>query len=253
MEQHSFKISLMDCKMLTDSIVQLTFARSDGTAFSFIPGQFISLLLPDEQGKLVRRSYSIASDPTQGRVFEIAVSYFQGGLATNVLFNLKLGEELLAMGPFGRLLLREKDSPMRYVFVATGTGITPYRSMLPTIAKRLEASKNLKVAVLQGARYASDLIYKEDFLCLAQQYPKRFEYFACLSRETLGDVSYYNRGYVQSCFPLLALSPIDDLVYLCGNPNMVEQSMQRLQAIGFNSRNLRLEKHISVKLQSKTI
>ena len=244
MEQHQFKIELIGSKMLTPSVTELTFRRSDQLPFRFIAGQFITFLLPHESGKIVPRSYSLANSPEEPYKLEIAIAPVQGGFATNILFNLKIGDTLDYVGPKGRLILQEAEKPSQYILVATGTGVAPYRSMLPAIAKRLEADEKLKVTLLLGVRYANDLLYAADFIAFAEQY-KRFHFRSYISRGAARSLSYEYAGYVQSAFPSLDLNPMTDLVYLCGNPYMIDDSIEKLEAMGFSPQRIRREKYVS--------
>lgn len=247
MEQNQFKCKLVGQKMLTPSVLQLTFERMDGCPLVFLPGQFITFLLPHANGQYVRRSYSLSNSPQASATFDVTIAPVAGGFATNILFQLNLGDELLATGPAGRLVLHETETPTQYLFVATGTGIAPYRSMLPTLAQRLEAHQTMKATILLGVRHTEDILYAADFLSFAEKY-NRFCFRAYLSREPAPTLPYQHMGYVQTAFCTLNLNPTTDLVYLCGNPQMIDTSITQLKAMGFGSTALRLEKYTSKKV-----
>ncbi|MCT4696976.1 MAG: FAD-binding oxidoreductase [Candidatus Cardinium sp.] len=242
MELNQFKVKHIGSTMLTPSVAELTFIRSDQLPFGFIPGQFITFLLPHASGKTIPRSYSLANSP--GDRLDIAIAPVAGGFATNILFNLKIGDELRCVGPRGRLILQTVESPSQYILVATGTGVAPYRSMLPALAQRLEADDKLKVTLLLGVRYANDLLYAEDFIAFAQKY-ERFHFRGYLSRADVLTTPYHYAGYVQSAFETLDLNPMTDLVYLCGNPYMIDDSIEKLETMGFNPQRIKREKYIS--------
>ena len=109
MSHEKFKFILQQSRMVTPRVLQMSFRRADGQAFSYIPGQFITLHLPFEAMEL-RRSYSVATIPGSGGDVEIAVTQVDGGRATGLLFAMQPGEEVDATGPFGRFVLRE-DPP----------------------------------------------------------------------------------------------------------------------------------------------
>ncbi len=244
MEQNQFTVTLIESRMITPNVAHLTFQRSDKLSFVFIPGQFITFLLPHASGKIIPRSYSLANSPEGSNRLEIALAPVEGGFATSILFNLNIGAILHCVGPKGRLILQEAEKPAQYILVATGTGVAPYRSMLPVIAKRLEEDKKLKVTLLLGVRYANDMLYAEDFIAFAKKY-KAFDFRAYLSRAEALSPPYQYSGYVQSAFQTLNLNPMNDLVYLCGNPYMVDDSAKKLQEMGFNLERIRREKYIS--------
>src|SRR5690606_31849169 len=131
-------------------------------------------------GELKRRSYSIASVPGRDQTIDMAVSEVVDGFATRRFWALKPGDTVRAMGPFGRLVLRDEPAT-RYILVATGTGVTPYRAMLPQIAGRLEEGSP-EVRLMMGVRTRADLLYGDEFVAFADAHPG-FRFTAHYSRE----------------------------------------------------------------------
>ena len=123
--------------MLAPSVRHLAFERTDGAPFAFIPGQFVQVHFHYADGKPTKRSYSVATigagDTSPVQRVEMAVSYVDGGAATALLGGLAEGGTIEASGPYGRFCLMDADTNQRYIFVATGTGVTPYRAMLPQL------------------------------------------------------------------------------------------------------------------------
>lgn len=236
-----FDLVLESSRDICPTIKHLAFQRADGLPLDFVPGQFITFLF-DVDGKTKRRSYSVASRPDQTDLIEIAVSYVDGGIATERLFGMKPGDQFPAMGPAGRLVLKADDNKQRYVLVGTGTGIAPYRAMLSSMAERITEG-NFSVDLVLGARHRCDLLYGEDFKAFSNEH-NEFRYHAQLSREEPQE-PFENKGYVQTCFDRLNLNPETDAVYLCGNPDMIDECFAELQAVGFESADIRREKYIS--------
>lgn len=215
--------------------------------FSFIPGQFITIHF-EHAGRSIRRSYSIASRPGVDQTIDFAASYVEGGVASEYLFGLTPGAVLQVSGPFGRLILRAE--PLHRLFlIATGTGITPYRSMLSALSEKMRAEPDLQVFIMQGVQYRKDVLYAEDFHIWAKQFPEQAVYRTYLSRENLNDVraAYEYSGYVQSSFAELSIVPEQEVVYLCGNPNMIDEAFAVLQEVGLSTSQIRREKYISSK------
>jgi ferredoxin-NADP reductase len=240
-----FNLTLQSAKMLSPNTRHLAFKREDGNSLSFIPGQFITFLF-DCDGVVKRRSYSLANTSQQGDL-EIAISYVKGGVASEKLFALKPGESVLATGPAGRLILQPGEAGVkRYVLVGTGTGIAPYRAMASQI--QALAKQGIQFVILQGVQYRQDLLYGDDFLALARE-EANVEFHAFYSREDLAQLtdvqSHEHKGYVQTGFNHLQLNPAQDVVYLCGNPNMIDDAYALLTAQGFNPKSVRREKYIS--------
>lgn len=243
MNRETFTLVLHTAQMIAPGVRHLAFTKADGEALNYIPGQFITVHIETDTG-FARRSYSIGSIPGETSYIEIAVSYVEGGLATELFANIKAGDTITASGPFGRLVLRE-EQPKRHFLVATGTGITPYRAMLPEIAHRLNEQPELEVYVLFGTRTREDLLYPQDFLDFAAKH-ERFNYLACFSR-TASEAEHERQGYVQNIFAEFKPDPATDIFYLCGNPNMIDAAFAKLTEQGFPSQNVRREKYVSSK------
>ena len=240
----TFPLTLKWTHMVAPGVRHFVFERENGEAFSFIPGQFISIHFTPEE-KALRRSYSVATIPGKSEQIEFAASFVEGGAASQYLFALEPGQKIEASGPYGRLVLREDDAPSRFIMVATGTGVTPYRSMLPEFEKRLNADPNLNIVVMLGVRTHNDQLYAKDFLEFAENHP-RFEFHVYFSREYPDNpASHEHSGYVQMVFPDLDLDPDKDLVYLCGNPNMIDNAVDLLKEKEFTIQKIRREKYIS--------
>ena len=234
-----FGLELVESKNITSNVKHFAFKRDDGKKLNFIAGQFITFLFDHEDGKLRRRSYSVASIPSQTDHIEIAISYVKDGIASEHLFNMKAGDSFNAMGPAGRLILKD-ESIRKLILAGTGTGIAPYRAMLPELATKTD----MEIHILLGVQYRQDALYAEDFRAYAKQYP-HMHFTACLSRETENLANDEFNGYVQNQFEALNLDPQQDVVYLCGNPHMIDQSFEMLSNAGFDAKNVRREKYIS--------
>lgn len=238
----TFPLKLERSTMITPSVLELAFRRADGDDLAYAAGQFLNIHF-EVDGTATHRSYSIASAPGAGGTLDIAIAPVQGGRATNFLFGLQPGDEVQASGPFGRFVLRD-DPPCRYVLVGTGTGITPYRAMLPGLADRM-ASGDYSVELLLGVQYRKDKLYGPDFRRFADLHDK-FSYRACLSREPQCQDEEVS-GYVQHQFDSLDLEPDRDVVYLCGNPDMIDNAVELLKGKGFELKQLRREKYLPAR------
>lgn len=247
MAQPTHRYILEWSRMITPHIIHLCFTREDKQHMPFVAGQFITLHIedPTNPGKILHRSYSIANIPHQNNTIEIACAYVENGRATGLLFNLKPGDSIQASGPYGLFVLKE-EQPERYILIATGTGVTPYRSMLHTIKTRLASEVNLSVMVILGVRNHEELLFGDDFRALAQNEP-RFKFKVCYSRphptQKLEE-AHECQGYVQEIFSELNLKPESDIVYLCGNPNMIDDAFAKLSVQGFDRKAIRREKYL---------
>ncbi|MBE1159381.1 FAD-binding oxidoreductase [Dyella acidiphila] len=246
MAEH-FTLRLADSHMLAPTVRHLAFERADGQPLAFIPGQFLQIHFNYDDGTPTKRSYSVAtvgdgSSPVTR--IEIAVSYVDGGAATKLLSELELGGTIEASGPYGRFCLQDSDTHPRYLLLATGTGVTPYRAMLPQFAKLL-AKGDREVVLLYGARNETELLYNEEFEAFAQAHPG-FTFHGCLSRQPRELPRINDRaGHVQGVLAELAPTAARDIAYLCGNPNMVDGAFNALKEFGLPIPQIRREKYIS--------
>lgn len=239
-----FKLVLQDSIDISPTVRHFVFTREDGEKLDYKAGQFISLHL-EKDGKECKRNYSIANIDITANTLELALAYVDNGLASTKLFNMQPGDTIDASGPYGIFVL--KDEPVdRYILVATGTGVTPYRSMLEQLKQLLKT--NIKIELFFGARTPADAIYKDDFTALATEFTN-FNYTVCYSREMPEDTNNAVKGYVQEQFKALDINPevTTDICYLCGNPNMVDDAFQALQELGIERKKIRREKYISAK------
>lgn len=240
-----FELTLVSSRQLAPAVRHYTFVRSDGGPMRFTPGQFVQVHF-EHEGALLRRSYSIATPAGEGSAgkVELAVSFIPGGAASTLFEHLQPGDRLRATGPHGRLVLHETDANRRYLLVATGTGVTPYRSMLPQI-RRWIAERGQRFVLLFGARTPGELLYGEEFAAFAADTPG-FEFIPCFSRAGWEPARpCERRGYVQQVLGELAPAPEQDIAYLCGNPNMVDAAFAVLREHGLPVPHIRREKYIS--------
>lgn len=241
-----FTLRLAASHMLAPNVRHLAFERADGAPFAFIPGQFLQVHFHYADGKPTKRSYSVATVGEGGPVqrVEIAVSYVEGGAATALLAGLREGDSIEASGPYGRFCLFDTDANARYLLVGTGTGITPYRAMLPLL-RRAIAARGVEVYLVFGARTEAELLYDAEFRAFEGATPG-FRYFSCLSRAARAVPHAHDRsGRVQVALDELAPDPARDIAYLCGNPDMVDQAFTLLKERGLPVPHIRREKYVS--------
>lgn len=249
-----FPLKLASRRMLAPTVAHLAFSRDDGLPLDYIPGQFIQVHFEYADGSAARRSYSLATIHDHamgpGELVEIAVSYVPGGAATALFENLDIGGTVQASGPFGRFCLQPRDDNRRYLLVGTGTGVTPYRAMLPLLESAM-ASRGVEVVLLFGARSPDELLYGDEFRAFADAHPG-FRFVPCFSRElpapgSAHDHADVRHGYVQQFLEEFAPSADGDIAYLCGNPDMVDACFEALKAHGLPVPHIRREKYVSSK------
>ena len=246
------KLTMQGMDNLNDNTVNIRFSVDSEQPFVVIAGQFLRLHFTQDDGFETFRSYSVANIfPEEKSTLEhidIAVSWVPGGLATEKLSAMKVGDQLDATGPYGRFCLLP-DRHDRYFLIATGTGVTPYRAMLNEIELRLQSGSEFYV--IMGAQDESGLLYEDDFMAMDQRH-EGFHYIPCLSRKQRSSPTANDQsGYVQHYLAGHEFDPENDIAYLCGNPNMVDEAFKLLKEKGLPVPLIKREKYVSPPVRKK--
>jgi ferredoxin-NADP reductase len=195
--------------------------------FAFVPGQFISCLLP-LGGEPAVRPYSIASSPEDPHLLEICLNLVPGGLGSRYLFGLGIGAVLRFTGPWGTFAL-ERSPAAECVFIAEGTGIAPVRPML---RRALQTAGAYPLRLYHAAASAAGLLYADEFERAAREHP-RFT-FAPLLGDSLVDrirQEYLARDNDRSRH-----------FYICAVGNIVLELRDLLRRGGYERRAVQYEK-----------
>jgi CDP-4-dehydro-6-deoxyglucose reductase len=184
----------------------------------FLAGQYIDILMKD--GK--RRSYSLANAPHDDELLQLHVRNYRGGtFAEHVFSRMKERDILRFEGPFGTFFLRE-DSEKPIIFVASGTGFAPVKSILEHVFREGNARRpTRKIVLYWGNRTRADL-YMANLAESWQREHPNFTFIPVLSDALPEDDWNGRTGLVHQA----VLQDFDNLsgfqVYACGAPVMVE-------------------------------
>ncbi|KTD54978.1 ferredoxin-NADP reductase [Legionella sainthelensi] len=243
MQINTFPITLVESFMISPKVKHFVFSCQIFPYFNYSPGQFITIHF-EHEGKTLKRSYSIANIPKQDNKIELAAGYFENGPGTQLLYHLKPGDTIQVSGPYGRLTLKDGHFE-RFILVATSTGVTPYRSMLQDLENLMNQHPELQVVILEGVQRREEILYANEFREFVQKHPKATfrPYLSRQPKEELIENEF--SGYVQHAFPSLNLNPEKDIIYLCGNPGMIDEAFNSLKDQGFAMQQIIREKYIS--------
>lgn len=227
------KATLIGVREIAPDVRHFVFEASEVGNLDFTPGQFVSLNRTID-GKEITRPYSIASKP-DGNRFDLCLNLVKEGHLSPWLFTLEPGAEIEATPPLGYFVIR---NPQRdAVFVATGTGIAPMRSMLEAW---LERDDPRQLTLLFGVRYERTILYREEFEELAAKHPN-FRFWPTLSRP---EPSWSGRtGHVQQHLTEAIGERRDLDVYICGLKAMVDDVRIILKGMGFDRKQIIYEKY----------
>jgi ferredoxin-NADP reductase len=200
---------------------------------AFVPGQFLSVTAAIGEDEITR-AYSLVSPP-DGNRFALCANLVQEGHLSPLLFLLKPGDEIGFKGPYGAFILRRPVSDS--IFVATGTGIAPFRSIL---LSKLQENPDRRFALIFGVRHEYGLLYHDELRALEKEHPN-FEYHPTLTRPPAHWTG--RTGRVQQ-HTLEALGDRRDMdVYICGLREMVDDMRAQLKAIGLDRKRIVYEKY----------
>ncbi|MBE2251249.1 MAG: FAD-dependent oxidoreductase [Myxococcus sp.] len=237
----TFATRVVETRMLGPRVRHLVFERADAAPFVFEPGQWVQLIFPfkDEKGLAVRRSYSIASPPDGSPRFELAVTKVDDGPGSTFLHEAPVGAPLDVKGPAGTFT-RALDPATPALFIATGTGVAPFRSM---IRHALAKGRAEPLWLLFGVRSHEELLYGDELRALAAAHPCfRLEpSFSRPSDEWRGRTGYVQTHVKALWQELTAQHPLAH-AYICGVKKMLMASREVLRVeLGVDRKRVHLE------------
>lgn len=213
---------------------------------TFKAGQFITMDLPIHEKRLKRwRSYSIASEPSQDQILEFCIGRLEGGAASKYFFEeVQTGDAIRFKGPDGNFTLPDNLEERELVFICTGTGIAPFRSMLLDIQNRRLTYRSIHL--IFGTRYAEGILYREEMEKMMREMPN-FKYSVALSREQEIEPGRYEfpvvKGYLHQIYLEAYSGKIESAdFFLCGWSNMIDDAVANLvQQLGCDKSRIRFE------------
>lgn len=200
----------------------------------FLPGQFVMVEFAHKLPN-VRRAYSIASPSSEKKIISLTVK--KEGVFTSALDKAAVGEEFLIKGPYGQFILDGKTA-QDLVFIAGGTGVTPFRSMIRFI---LEKHLPNKMALIYSCRQPGDFLYYNELISLAKNNPQFSIVFTATRCTDPGWKGLCKRIDIQ-----LITDYVPDykkrFYYLCGPKEMVDAMSHLLAGMGVDKPNIKTER-----------
>jgi len=212
------EVKMLPCRVqklerLADDVMALHLKLPANEKLVFLAGQFIEFLLKDG----TRRSFSMANAPHDAELLQLHVRHVVGGQFTDHVFGKMKERDILRFeGPLGTFFLRE-DSAKPIVFVASGTGFAPIKSIIEAAAQK---GVSRPMTLYWGGRRPKDLYMN----ALAEGWAAQglLKYVPVIS-EALPEDGWSGRsGFVHRA----VMEDLPDLsghqVYACGVPVMVD-------------------------------
>lgn len=206
------KHKVIEVRHLTESTFVVRIERN---GLVFQTGQFIIF----KYGNSVeQREYSVYSSE-QEEYLEVLVREIAGGKISGKLKKLKAGDEIDVDGPFGFFKFNpEMFRTKKFLFVATGTGISPFHSFVKTFP-------DLDYKLIHGVRFKNEAYDHADF--------EKSKIVLCTTGDSEGD--FYGRvtDYLFTQKP-----ERDTNCFLCGNSEMIAEAFDILVGKGIPVSNI---------------
>lgn len=215
---------------LSASTIGLSVELENAGGLAFLPGQYVKVEIP---GTALTRAYSFSSPPGGGGASFVVRNVPQGRMSGFLVDQARPGQRIALTGPFGSFYLRELARPA--LFLAGGTGIAPFLSMLEVLARQGCA---YPVRLVFGVTFEHDLVALEQLDAIKQKLPN-FEYRTCVADGASG---HARKGYVTGHIEPEWLNDGEVDMYLCGPVAMVEAVRGWLQASAQTPKNFFYEK-----------
>ena len=228
-----FQARLTSIEKVSSRVYLEHFELIEPREITFLPGQTVMLYVapgvsPDQIG--VNRSMSVASPPVEKNSILLAHDVGPGGVYSQWALRAKVGDPMSFMGPLGGFVL-DRESPRKKIFVATGTGIAPFRSMI------LDRPSG-DITLYWGLRHEEDIFWQKELEEFSSSHPT-FMLVLTISQAT--DNWQGKRGHVQDYVFADENNLKECDVYLCGNRQMVDDMKTRLQQIGVPPAQIKFE------------
>ena len=204
--------------------------------FFFKEGQFVNLFL-DIKNQKIRRAYSISDsyDKNKKNRIELCIKKVEEGIMTTHLFEkANILDEIFVMGPLG-LMTNDKIEKNEIIFIASSTGIAPFRAMIKSFLLNKDNSKK-KVKLFFANKTKKKVLYLDEFKELESKF-SNFKFFPIISREDKLEEGFF-KGHVQD---YLNEMNIDSNFFICGGVLMCKDIKEKLVEMGIENKNIKIE------------
>ena len=214
----------------------IRFVSENGYLPPFEAGQYINIFT-EIDGVRTSRPYSISSSPKQRAYYEITVARIKDGFVSDFfLDDVKVGDRFEANGPAGVFRFQPVFHSRKSLFLAGGSGITPFLSMTREI---VDAALERDVVMIYGCRNSKAALYDEELRAYSEKYPN-FEYHLIVSDEDdswNGETGFIDRNLIMRLVPDYA----ERTCYICGPQVMNDFCKKELEELGLPEKQIRRE------------
>lgn len=220
----------------TPSAKTLRLVARKGKLPPFQAGQYISLQL-EINGIRTSRPYSISSSPQQTAYYDISIKRIPNGFVSDYLLDqIKPGDFLESSGPAGNFYYNPLFHGNKLLFLAGGSGITPFMSM---IREMTDLGLEKQITLFYGSKSTEALIFHKELSKIAAQH-NHFRYYPVLETGAADDPN--GKGFITAQLIKSTIGDAQlDTVYLCGPAAMYANLLPQLSSLGVPQRRIRRE------------
>lgn len=230
-EIHTFLGTLTDLQKVSDSTICFEIELDETEPdISFLAGQYVNVGIPNADE---HRSYSFSSKPGERKTSFVVRNVPNGKMSSFLTNTAKIGDKMSFTGPYGSFYLRPVVRPV--LFLAGGTGIAPFLSMLHVLE---EKGSEHPVRMVFGVTNDDDLVGIEVLDAFKAKHAW-FDYRAVVANQTS---MHERKGYVTAHIDDDWLNAGDVDIYLCGPVAMVDAVKNWLEGKNIQAQNFLFEK-----------
>ena len=212
---------------------------------AFRAGQYLSVEVQLESGLRISRPYSISNSPEEARRDNSYVITVKTGkdsfIPEEMVKNWEVGTSLKVSDPWGQFYYNPLRDTEHLVFIAGGSGITPFRSMVSDILSKYE---NISIVLVQGAAVSEELLFSNLFLTLEQNNPGRFKWIPVLSEtsDTEGRIKHtVLSGFIDGDILAETTESRESSLFICGPEAMHRFVDKELEKTSLKAKRIRRE------------
>lgn len=229
-----YQARISDIRQATPSIKTFRIEHG-GQGFTFLPGQWIDLFATVDDESAVG-GYSITSSPDQQDSIDLAIKYSDTHRLTHYLHTRAAVGDTVWISPGSGSFFYQREMGDRVVLVGAGIGVTPMLSILRHIRV---AEPDVQATLLYGVSVPEEILFREELEEITREDPRlRLMITVSQPPEDWDGL----RGRIDAAKLQAADLGPGSLYYLCGPPGMVEETAERLEALGIARANIHYEK-----------
>lgn len=226
------KAKILDIKTEAENIKLFKLELKE--KLSFLPGQSIALTIHDPQANILnqKRYYSVASSPDQQHV-ELLIKDTSSHSGHYVYEHLAVGDELEVEGPFGKMVLPQSFT--RATFIAGGSGISPFLSMIRQLHK---TQPNTPLHLFYSTKKVGEAAFHDEFTELHKKGSLTYVHTVTQEPTWKG-----NKGRITKEFLEKNLTTKEGIFFICGPSQMIKDTVEILKQLNIPESSIIIERY----------